>query len=299
MFTYTVNPAETEVTIDPNLVLGKGPVRFQFKDEHGNFTGFTEPAITIESNLSMTDNDIYNLGGEEVVVTQGPTPTINNHPNDVLLGSEAVVGADIACDWYVESGVGVILPNKNVQSAVYYPINPQLSMDAKIDEVGAQFGSSSSKNVTIRCTEPNNPNNHNPTDTYFSVTWAPIAKSLNTNYEYSWFAENFVTWSQAAQECAVLTEGAVSMGTWGLPSYATYDGLNLTPGKTSAVETSLWCGNFNTGQCDRMSDKMNSIWLEETANVSEAHMLSGGFPQDLSKYDKNTPKDWLAVRCVK
>jgi len=120
MFTYTVNPAETEVTIDPNLVLGKGPVRFQFKDEHGNFTGFTEPAITIESNLSMTDNDIYNLGGEAVEVSGcigNPISIQVTGPGVVVEGSNAMYAATGAyannctqdvtsqCTWTATGGI--------------------------------------------------------------------------------------------------------------------------------------------------------------------------------------------------
>ena len=224
-----------------------------------------------------------------------PTPIISGPLPNITLSGDIPLHASLSCDWSVHVGGGVFDGNfQSTQNTTYKPYDANMNMDNLITNVSGRFANNLTEQVTIRCTDPNDANNHS--EESFTLTYEPWNKSnIGASYEYSWFAKVEPNWNQAVTDCAQLTEGNVPVNTWHLPKKIDLDPLHANANQTSLAETLLFCGIFGV-DCGDMPDGVIGTWLFED-NGGNAWFLTGNNSIMVSM--PKIQNDQYGFRCVK
>lgn len=331
-FTKTID----KVTISPGLMpnySGNEPnlVVFRFADRHGNLSAFSDPAVEVKKNLTLTENEIYNMMAEEEGGQAANAPMIIGIlPTMGMLSPGVNLSCDKpACDWSFSDNLGYWGgTNTNVSNVNYRPMDPYLDMDGKIAFVSNYFGDKNKVQVKITCTETSNPSNK--TEKFIDITYEPFKISSLSGYQYSWFAQGSANWYVAKATCggwaalsapeqsefqsaglipseySGLKEGGLTG--WHLPEKGVYDLLvgGTNDGKTDANEGKLnWCGVWAGNHCPEMPipvpPGIASIWLaEENPDIpGEAHIMRGWDLVNISSDVKTNLPSSRGFRCVR
>ena len=291
------------LSVDASVLSGypnsNGLLRFRFEDIDGNRTGYSNPFVIVEQGLTLTENDIHNLLAQSSQGQQGPKPDINVDPGNLDLFQSGQFESVNACNWSIVSGGGYFSTTPtNTTSVNYGSVDLQQNSDNLIADVSGRFATQQWIPLTIRCTDPLDVNNFD--EVTVNLTYKPWKVSnAGALYQYSWFAKNNITWSQAQAECGALQEGGVAQGTWRVPKKADFDLTDAMANNntTTASEMQLWCGTFGA-DCGDMPDGTGATWLFEDFDATNGYRILGNTVL-FSTLPKNTAINAVGVRCVK
>lgn len=225
-----------------------------------------ERCITVEeSDCLATVGNSWDLdGGVCTIVITGDT--------SMNLGDEIQITktSGPACTWSVVNGGGEINT-----TGLYSSREPS---DA---EEAIRFEGVRSESSVIRCAE----NTSNYADHTVVVNYIGKATGGGSGYEYSYTGDVNITWTNASDACANLTEGGATAGDWELPF-----GINLTG------DFATWCGAYDSGvnQCPNLFNAAN-IWLNDPAGeYMPAFDQPNTFTEDVGLSDQ-----YHGYRCVR